>query len=142
MVGTHGMIGEPHVLFYKVTDISWQEFTVLSPRNEQDALYDTDSTLTMLRNLRHVFPQVGHNVVEILAIVFRQLVLVVGHNLLQVFEKFVGHLAEVDHEVQRILYLMGNTRAENTQRCQFLLFLELLLELFNLFHLFHSAMLY
>ena len=54
----------------------------------------------------------------------------------QVVQQLVGHLAEVNDEVQRVLYLVGNTCTEQSQRCQLLLFFQFLFKVIHL--LLHS----
>ena len=64
----------------------------------------------------------------------RQFVGIVLNDVGEIGQQPVRHLTEVDDEVERVLYLVGNTGAERSKRSQFLLLLELFLELFYLFH--------
>ena len=68
----------------------------------------------MFDNLRHVLLEVGNDIIEVLTVCLREFVLVVLNNLSEVFKKFLRHLTEVDHEVQRVLDLMGYARAQNS----------------------------
>ena len=69
----------------------------------------------MLSNLGHVLLQVGHDIDEILTIVVRKLVGIVGHEFFKVAEQLIVHLTEIDDEIQRVLDFMGDTCTKHTQ---------------------------
>ena len=127
VVGAHGMVGQPDVLLDNVVDVRGQELVFLASRHQQDTLNDADGTFAMLHNLGHILLQVGNNVLHLLAIIFWQLVLVVFYDFGEVAKQLVRHFTEVDDKIQRILYFVCNAGTEHSERCQLLLFLQLLL---------------
>ena len=126
VVGPHGMIRQAHVFLHYLAHIGRHAFVLLTARYQQYALYDAHSTVAVRRNLLHILLETIHNVVEVFAVCFWQQLGVILHYSCQVAEEFVGHLREVDDKIQRVLNLVGNTSTEHTERCQFLLLLQLL----------------
>ena len=82
----------------------------------------------MFDGLGKVLLEVGHDVGHLLTVIVGELVGIVVDNVCQVVEQFGRHFAEVDDEVQRVLYLVCNACAEHAQRGQLFLLLQLLLE--------------
>ena len=115
MVGAHGVIRKPGVLLDNPTHIGGDELALLASGHQQDALNDADGTLAVLSNLGHVLLEVGHDIDEILTIVVRKLVGIVGHEFFKVAEQLIVHLTEIDDEIQRVLDFMGDTCTKHTQ---------------------------
>ena len=126
VLGAHGVIGEPYIFVDDAIDIGGYELVLLAARYEEDALNDIDGPLAVFDNLGHVVAQVGDDIVDVLAVVLGQPVLVVVDDVRQVAQEFVGHLTEVDDEVERILYLVGDTGTKHSQGGELLLLLQLL----------------
>ena len=84
--------------------------------------------MAMGGNLGQIETQVTQRLGQLLVSRIVQIDLLLLQQLLQVVHQVRCHLAEVDHEVQRVLDLVGNARTEQSQRSQFLRLQDLLLQ--------------
>ena len=117
------MIRQTGVLTDDLAHIGRHKLVSLTTRHKQDAIDDTDGPLTAHLNLLHLVFYAGHDFTDILAVSFRQTVCIALYNLRQVIKETIGYLGEVNDKVQWVLYLMGDTGTQQSQRCQFLLLL-------------------
>ena len=71
-------------------------------------------TFAVLANFSKVFPQVGHNVVDVVCIVCRQLVEIIIEVVAEIIKQRVGQFTEVYDEVERIAYFVYDASSQQT----------------------------
>ena len=80
MIGPHGVVRQTHILLHDMAHIGWHALILLATRYEQDALYDTYGTLTVLLDLLHILLQTVHDVGEVFAVSLWQQAGIVFHD--------------------------------------------------------------